>query len=417
MTERGRKTSLSSDHVRRVRLQESTGTDRFAALLTLPNRVVGAAAGPRLVRAIRSLVAALPTGGSIVVAGHSEALHAIGRWPELAGIRVNELPVASGVDFTPWAQDGFLACADEDGAPVVMLPAHDKRASDAVVVEQMATALGCRIIRAAFDFEGGNVLVGTNVVLVGADNVDSMTSHYLADLGERRTLMSLGTLDRMPGREVRLIGSGEDLTVEERYGYVGVHQPLFHLDAFITLAGKTMSGRDRVLVGDTTMASMAAEPGSLPPCDQTVSDQLDQIAEQLSKTDGLAVIRNPLSIVPVVDKGLRAWSQTTLARTFRNVDGIEDVLLRLDRLGRRTVAVRRWRAATQNGAVVFSGTGRRRVLLPTFAHGRFAYLAQSELLTRQIWTRMGFEVFELSDCTPLAAEHGSPHCMFKLLWS
>ena len=371
-----------------------------------------------MAHALRSFVAALPRGGSLVIAGHQQALHETRSWHQLEGLEVIQLPIGDDVDFTLWSQDSFLACTDARGSPMVLLPAHDRRRPDALVIGSMATALGIDVARAEFDFEGGNILVGANVILIGADAIGPDIQSRLAGLGEHRAVVSLGTTDRIPDREVKLLDTDRGLVVEERFGHTGVHQPLFHLDAFMTFAGQAEDGRDLVFVGDARMAREAIGPDILTFCDQSVSDQLDDIAEQAAKIDGLAVVRNPLPTVPMLEAGFRAWSRSSLERKFRDVNGIEDVLSGLDRRAKPTVAVRRWRAATQNGAIVFSdGERYRRVLLPTYAHGRYAHLAHSECLNRDIWRRTGFEVIELPDFTPFAAENGSLHCLFKVISS
>ena len=190
-------------HSSELTLAGAVGGPDSCGLLTLPARIVGNSGGRRMAQALRSLVAALPRSGSLVIAGHQQALCETRSWKQLEGLEVIQLPIGDDVDFTLWSQDSFLACTDARGLPVVLLPAHDRRRPDALVVGSMATALGIDVARAEFDFEGGNILVGANVILIGADAIGPDIQSRLAGLGERRAVVSLGTTDRIPDREVR----------------------------------------------------------------------------------------------------------------------------------------------------------------------------------------------------------------------
>lgn len=397
----------------------TVGTTACSALLTLPNAIAGRGAGPRWLNAVRGLLDALPDMSTLMVAGHADALRTVMSWPEAAGRAVPIVTVPDAVDFSVWCQDAFLACRNEDGSPLMLLPARDRRRANAMVIEAVAVAAGIDVRRASFDVEGGNLLVGDGGVLLGADERPADAMRHLADrlapLAPARRVALLATETDLPRREIRLLATANGYLAEEIFGHTGRRQPLFHLDIYATPTGRMIGDRELVLVGDSRMASAAIGGGALPLCDQSVADALDEIAEQIASTGGFAVQRNPMPIIPITDGGLKTWTRTSLARKFAGVPGIDDVLSQLDRRGLKKVPLRRWRAASQNNCLVLGNGGRNIVLLPTYGHGRHAYLAAAERQNRLQWESLGFEVRELPDYTGFAAENGSLHCMFKLL--
>lgn len=114
---------------------------------------------------------------------------------------------------------------------------------------------------APFQFEGGNVVVGEEFVFVGRDTLggdkDGDLLRALGILGERRRICLMGARVELPRSEVRLRQQPEGAIVELVHGFAGRHQPIFHIDAFVSIAGRGPNGRERVLVGDTGLASKA----------------------------------------------------------------------------------------------------------------------------------------------------------------
>lgn len=119
---------------------------------------------------------------------------------------------------------------------------------------------------APFQFEGGNVVVGEEFVFVGRDTVggdkDGDLLRALGILGERRRICLMGARVELPRSEVRLRQQPEGAVVELVHGFAGRHQPIFHIDAFVSIAGRGPNGRERVLVGDTGLASTRLRMGA-----------------------------------------------------------------------------------------------------------------------------------------------------------
>ena len=390
-------------------------------VLTLPADLAAPAAGRRRNLALRGLLGALPAEVDLIVAGPAAALSQAGEWPELAARRqVGLVAVPEETRFTIWSQDSFLAArSPADGTPVMVLPARAKRQADDVVARLVADAAGLATTRAALAFEGGNILVGNDFILIGADcgiRQDRSPPPAWRALDPTRTAFVVGTEAAYPRSTVRLIETSTGPMVEEQFGHAGLFQPLFHLDAFISLAGPGVDGRERVLIGDSRMAVAIVNDRRLPGGDQSLADRLDEIARTMAASDRFAVVRNPLPIVPIDDFGLFAWSRRRLQEAFSDAAGLPEVLAAFDRLGRRSVPVRRWRAASQNGGIAFAeGEHAATVILPTYAHGSRRFLAPAERANRELWQRLGYKVVELPDFIQFATENGTAHCLFKVI--
>lgn len=206
------------------------------ALLSVPAGVMDRSNGPWRSEVFRRVLAALPPQVELVAAGHPETLKRLASWLDaLQRPRAQFVRIESSVDFTSWCQDAFLPARDEAGAPALILSARPARQADAIVARAVAEATGTPCVWAPFQFEGGNVVVGEEFVFVGRDTLggdkDGDLLRALGILGERRRICLMGARVELPRSEVRLR-----------------HQPIFHIDAFVSIAGRGPNGRERVLV-------------------------------------------------------------------------------------------------------------------------------------------------------------------------
>jgi hypothetical protein len=158
----------------------------------------------------------------------------------------------------------------------------------------------------------------------------------------------------------------------------GTAQPLFHIDMFLTLAGRGPDGKYRVLVGDPRLAAQILD---WPVRRHSMPEVFDNIARGLGRI-GFEVIRNPLPLVYVDDPESK---------------------------------LRTWYFATSNNALVEIADGANTVWLPTYGHGAWSVLEATDRCNQEIWERLGFEVKPLADFHPFAEELGSVHCIKKYL--
>jgi hypothetical protein len=266
-------------------------------------------------------------------------------------------------------------------------------------------------------FQGGNVLIGDTFVLIGRDYLDDSiavgargqsplddfprTGTYAE---QERFIRNLFRTALDPEREIHFLEStprdrpGNHL-VEVRGEYWlnvvdggrGQRQPIFHIDMFVSLAGRGPDGRYRVLVGDPGAAD---ELMSWAPEAHELRAEYDEIAAQLQALD-FDVRRTPLPIVQQVNREPR-----TIETTGDSIEIAGEIL---------------WYHATSNNCLVQIDGDARDVWLPTYGHRDAKGLAKVDKSHADTWTEMGFGVHALGDFHPFAQAQGALHCIKKYL--
>lgn len=369
-------------------------------LLTMPDYAV---TSEPLLAVYRSLLGELSPEVALVVLTHDSVADAVGELLAAAGRSDDTVIQAPDhLVFSVWAEDGYVVVTD-DGAgsgsgtgTYFVEPYAFPRYGDGLVAEFVSNATDLRKAQAPLYFQGGNLLIGDDFFLIGADYpaeslqyvggvllprsgeapaelIRRLYGEYL-DTGRR--LVYVGSTIPVPAqRERRFELDGEDWS-EILYGgnEAGTVQPVFHIDMFVTLVGRDASGSYQVLVGDPAMAAELMGERVAP---HAMREVFDSIANGLRRI-GFEVIRNPMPLVYVDDPGDRT---------------------------------RFWYFATANNALVEDG----HVYLPTYAYGEWESLAPVEARNVEIWEDLGFTVHLLADCHPLASSLGAVHCIKKYL--
>jgi len=171
----------------------------------------------------------------------------------------------------------------------------------------------------------------------------------------------------------------------------GHDQPIFHIDMFISLLGRTQDGRYRLLVGDPGMADRLL---GRTPTDHSLQEEFDDVASQLAAA-GFDVLRNPLPYV--------------------FADSAEEEDLPVDGGTVRIAGRRQWYHATSNNCLVQIDRSERDVWLPTYGHGALEGLTVTDDANAIIWRENGFTVHQLGDFNPFAVRLGALHCIKKYL--
>lgn len=349
-------------------------------------------------KAYEALLTLLPAHAERVLVTHAEAETRAADWLEGLGLsdRSRVVTVSDDLEFTVWAQDSCVVQGVPDGESCLVAPSTFDRYDDASVLEQVSAHLGIEHRRSELSFQGGNVLVGDDFWLLGEDAIRQTLLQGLADdasaaeerfaetLDAERTLYTVGAKATIPGtssRPLSGVGDGGAGSWEE-FIHIGSHagssQPLFDLDAFVSLAGRDDEGTYRVLVGDPRMASEITET---PLPDHGLAGAFDEVAERLTSW-GFRVIRNPLPLVHHDDPVLRT---------------------------------RRWYFASSNNVVAEIDGESRQVWLPTYRDSESPELELTDRRNEEIWRRCGFEVHLLPSFHVFARGLGAAHCICKCL--
>ncbi|NJM70264.1 MAG: hypothetical protein HC862_08545 [Scytonema sp. RU_4_4] len=308
------------------------------------------------------------------------------------------------LNFLVWAEDPYIVVQDVSIKPATVFlvePYSFRRASDAAIAELVAEATHIQSIQSPLYFQGGNVLIGDDFVLIGADypentknliqqsgniivpedtDTDTFVKHlYEKTFDSNRQILYVGTELPVPQETQRQISVDTEIWTEVIYAGTGTKQPIFHIDMLISLAGRDVNGKYRLLVGSPAYADQIL---GRPPVEHAIAEIFDDIANNLQNA-GFDVIRNPLPI------------------TY--VDYPEDKL-------------RLWYFATANNSLVqIDENHGNHVWLPTYGHGDWADLASIDAENKRIWEELGFVVHQLTDFHPFAQNLGSVHCIKKYL--
>ena len=352
------------------------------------------------------LFAKLPASTALTVVAHPEVVadvrEAVDRLRSGSETTIVEAP--DYLAFSVWAEDPYVVVEDVgvNAKTFLVEPFAFRRFGDSVLADLVAEATAIQSTQAPLYFEGGNVLIGDDFVLIGIDYLLN-TKEVFRDAQPVRDVPSkpreLDTFIRAlfrktfdPDRDVRFVGTrlqvpeettrratvdGERWT-EVLYAGTGTRQPIFHIDMFISLAGRSESGRYRVLVGSPAAADRILGRRPLP---HALDPIFDDVARNLGRM-GFEVIRTPLPLV--------------------YVDYPEE-------------RERYWYFATSNNCLVEIDGDRHSVWLPTYGHEPWPELAATDDANKEIWERLGFTVHQLADFHSFAQNLGAVHCIKKYL--
>lgn len=341
-------------------------------LLTLPGFAVDDIEEP-----VRSVLAGFPEYVRFDILTSAEAKGRVAAWVEgRAEAHIHAAP--EGLDFTHWARDALVAV--ETGAgPRVLISEKFGRRDDAAAARALAEAAGVEVRETHIALDGGNLLAQGGDVLVGRELFEAGADSL--DAGSARRVIALGTATARPAETVvdsQILPTGWR---ERRRTGVGKGQvqPLFHIDLFVSPAGKTPEGRPRWLVG---CPRLGARHLGLEMPDHADAELFDEVAANLADT-GAEVIRNPQPLIWTdwPDKRLRTWHHFPV----------------------------------NNVIVEIEAKAQPRVWLPHFACEAWQELARIDAANRAIWEGLGFGVTPVTGCLALAERRGALRCMLNVV--
>ncbi|WP_234497993.1 agmatine deiminase family protein [Vibrio maritimus] len=191
-----------------------------------------------------------------------------------------------------WAQDGYCCLKDDEGNSILIEPLDFTRNGDNFVAEQIAARTNIQVEVTKYHIEGGNILAGDNYVIVGSDYL-----HYNRKItGETDEQITSGFQELFGVENIIWLGFDNPVNFPIDV-FQGTYQPIFHIDMYITLGGKSENGRELIFVGDVNLAKSVLEQES--PLVE-IASSFDKTAEWLSgySQNGIEfeVVRIPLDL-------------------------------------------------------------------------------------------------------------------------
>ncbi|MFD3001504.1 hypothetical protein ACFS7Z_14130 [Pontibacter toksunensis] len=372
-------------------------------VLALPAYALKGQENP-LWKAYQDYLLKLPRYTRFYILVHASVKETLQQWLEEQNLMSRAIiyTVPAQYEKTTWVEDEYKLVRDtRDGAVYMVQPHTNRKSTDEYVCYHASRKFGWERVKVPLYFESGNVLVGDNFFLIGADHaVDTfldlnelvpqtktlsagkaLIEPFQRYLDQERALFFIGSALQIPAESRRTFCLNGEKWTEVIYhrNKEGTAQPLSYLNLFLSLAGRNGDGRYRVLVGDPQLASDML--GNLT-TELATPEVFDNIAEILERL-GFDVIRNPLPLIYVDDEEER---------------------------------IRKWYFASYNSALVeIKGEQDKTVWLPTYGHGNWLELEVTDSENEAIWQRLGFRVFRLADHHPFAAYPGAVQFINRFL--
>lgn len=285
--------------------------------------------------------------------------------------------------------DPFVILVSPSGDPILLEQYWDQSNKNAFLAEQFADALRVPILPTRYAIEGGNILVGEDFALIGRNLLARNRKLHHDDPGEhepeeairREFCRALGM------RDVYFLG--EDTMISPAQIAYPEHpealQPFFHLDLYVTLAGRNRSGDEIVLLAEIDIPSVAK---NLQPSQRAILDQLNI---------SLQAVKRQLEAISEQQFGPKfAVEEIPMSGVFRtNASGQEYFV-----------------PYSYNNAQVEWWHGISRIYLPHYPGKEALENRLRENLPGLGFGRLTFVDYEFND---YAEQNGSLHCLTKVL--
>ncbi|MEL7421806.1 MAG: hypothetical protein AAFN81_02390 [Bacteroidota bacterium] len=185
--------------------------------------------------------------------------------------------VPDHLHFSVWAEDGSAITTDGNGKSYFAELFSFPRYADGLMAEFASNISDLENYQAPLYFQGGNILTGDDFFFIGADYPTKSLQYinnaifpapsetptqlikrlYSEYLDTSKTLYYIGSKIPVPTEQSEyIIIDGEEWTQQLYIGNgPGTVQPLFHIDMFLSFAGRNSNGKYQILVGDPKMAA------------------------------------------------------------------------------------------------------------------------------------------------------------------
>lgn len=359
-------------------------------LLTVPKPWSPHAVDLREARHFETLIARLGPAVEYVVVGGGYQRTTVESWLTRAGVPLSQLTfIESPFDFTIWAQDAYVALADQSDNVVLCEGVAFLRGDDMTIADDIAAQSNIAAVPSYLYFQGGNVLGGEALTLLGYDYV----ARNIGRFGLRTVADVLARFEGIFGTPVLALGG--EKSADQRWLRQGILsgrglQPIFHIDMYVTPTGVMgEDGKEIVFLGRPRKAyEVTGRRSDVPWLNDLRYDEFfDETACQLAAKFDVRTL--PL------------WL------TYGTLQGVPGEA--------------RYYNLTWNNAIVENDGETRRVLLPSYSEDAEEYgvdggvRRELEAAAEAAWKAIGFEVQFMDGLEDLAFAAGSIHCMTKTL--
>lgn len=168
-------------------------------------------------------------------------------------IQIHTPMTRQGHQHLEFVQDPFVIMETHDKEPVILEPYQAYLLENGYLAEQFADVTGYGVLPTRYHLEGGNILVGDNYALIGRNLLERNRLDFYPELpleeAEKRITEEFQRLLGM--RYIFWIGNAlpEDFPLEDLAG-PEKQQPFYHIDLFLTLAGKDTYGDEIILLAE-----------------------------------------------------------------------------------------------------------------------------------------------------------------------
>lgn len=153
-----------------------------------------------------------------------------------------------------FAQDPFVVLMDQYGNRNFLEPYYFERAGDSEIAEQVSAQTYINIKATRYELEGGNILIGDDYAIVGADTIlknrERYFGNYTKESGERLLKKHLKKVLGVRYVIVPILKKPLKLKWDVFPQGELRQQPLYHLDLFLTLGGQNDKGQEMIYVAE-----------------------------------------------------------------------------------------------------------------------------------------------------------------------
>lgn len=327
-------------------------------------------------------------------------------------------------DLAPWAQDSFLSITyEKDGTRETYLvepfnQSRNKNAAKELVAflrKNKINSFQLNYINSHFPFVGGNVLTTDCFTLIGINGTDEMVLQtYGKDwLGKNIILLQCKNTD-LYNYWVKCEKT-ED-------GYCNVYegsakgQAIFHLDIFITLAGKNKNNQEVLVIGEPQIGFGLTDEISndikelvrrmITETSKAINETIEIIEAKLVDLEvPFQIVRNPLPLTYYDeikgDEKKRYWCWATynncLVEHYYSEEGLDPAII-------KTIVMPSYG--------INSDYSSRKCKYTEQKYGSWTDLHIYDLQNRWIWESLGYDVILMQqDYNPFIKRQGSLNCL------